>query len=125
MMFYVVLLAAVSFEERKLTLMAVARVALVRAKIDAIHQARIAFLEHFEGLSAGGGEAHAFPNFIEATRIAAVASYEVLASNTQPTGDPDVDGIRLGERAAGKRLRNTIEERNGHGSDLGDRSRGY
>lgn len=92
--------------------------ALMRAEIDAIHQARVAFLEKFERLIAGGGEAHTFPDFIEATRVASVASDEVLAANAQPASDPDVDGIRFGERTAGECLRGTIEERYSHGSDL-------
>ena len=125
MLFYVVLLAVMSFEERKLPLMSVARMALMGAEIDAIHQARVAFLEQFERLIAGGGEADTFPDFIEATGIAAIAANEVLASDAEPTGDPDVDGIRLGERTASECLGGTIEERNGHGSDLGGRSRGY
>ena len=52
----------------------------------------------------GRREALAFPDLVEAAGITAVAADEVLAADAQPARDPDVDGIRFGEGAAGKRL---------------------
>lgn len=71
----------------------------MQAKIDAVGEAWMAFVEHRQRLGPASGEALLFPDLVKPAGIAAVACQKVLAADAQPARDPDVDGIGLGQRA--------------------------
>ena len=65
------------------------------SEVHPIRQARMAHPENCQGLVAAAGKAPLFPNVIQATWIAAIAQQNVLAADPEPTGNPNVDGIRF------------------------------
>ena len=67
------------------------------AKIDPVNDAWIALDEQGACLVLSRGEAAAIPNFIEAARVAVIALAQIAAANAEPAGDPDVDGVGLGQ----------------------------
>jgi len=74
--------------------------------INAVGERGKAREEHLESFRAAPGEAFLLPDLIEAARIAFVALNEIAAANFEPAGDPDVDGVGLGQgraRAAGRK----------------------
>jgi hypothetical protein len=69
------------------------------AKVGAIRQARIALSEELHRLLPARREALAPPDFVEAAWVTAVAEHQILAPDAQPASDPDIDGVRLTQRA--------------------------
>ena len=92
--------------------------ALMRARIDADVEAREAVAEFLQRSGPTAGEARLFPDFVEPARIAGIAADEVGRSNAQPSRDPDVDGVLLGQRTAGDGRRRCGEDRGGFGVSL-------
>ncbi|MDH4983473.1 hypothetical protein [Hyphomicrobium sp. D-2] len=88
--------------------------ALMRTKINAIDQARIALCEHLKRLCARTGEAFFLPDFIKPARIASVTVKEILATDAQPARNPNIDRVRLGKRSARNGTRGTVYKCNGH-----------
>jgi len=72
----------------------------MRAEIDPIPQAGKAGPEFSQGPVPAADKTLLFPDLIEPARVAAVAQHDVFAAYSEPAGDPDVDGILFGERAA-------------------------
>ena len=90
--------------------------AAVVGEVDARAQARIARLQHSQRLLAARWKSGPLPDLVEPARVAAVALQQLLAAHPQPPRDPDVDRVRLGERAAGEGGRGGGHERDGHGT---------
>src|SRR5690606_18996043 len=71
----------------------------VRARIDPASELWVELGKPCQRLLPAAGEALALPDLIQSARIAAVAVEQVLASDAQPAGEPDVDGVGLGQAA--------------------------
>jgi hypothetical protein len=68
------------------------------AGVDAVDQAWMAVLENLQRLGPAAGEPLLLPDLVEPARIAAITCNQVLASDAQPPGDPDLDGVGFRER---------------------------
>lgn len=71
--------------------------------IDPVDKAWMAPAEFVDRLRVTAGEAGLLPDFIEAAGVAGVAAAEHTPGNSQPTGDPDVDGVLGCQSRAGWR----------------------
>src|SRR4051812_14749672 len=89
----------------------------VRTRIKARFQPGKAAAKLLKRASSRACEACFLPDLVEAARIAGVAALQVEGPNLEPAGDPDVDRVVLGQRAAGDRGRRGCEE---HGSGHDD-----
>lgn len=64
--------------------------------VHAIDQRGVARREHFNCLLSGAGEAHLFPDLVEAARIATITADKIAAAYPEPARDPDIDSVRFG-----------------------------
>lgn len=87
----------------------------MRPRIEAGFEARKTALKLGQRLPAAAGKARFFPDFIEAARIAGVAALQVRGPDPEPARYPDIDGVGLGQGAAGDGGRRLNEKRSGHG----------
>src|SRR5215813_608024 len=67
----------------------------MEAIVCSVDKAWIALRKERPRLVTTAGEAPLLPNFVEPSRIAAVAQQEILAPHAKPPGNPDVDRIGL------------------------------
>jgi hypothetical protein len=72
----------------------------MRAGIDAIFKAWKPSLEKLHRLVPAAGESVFLPDLVKPPRVAAVALDQITSPHLEPTRDPDVDGVGLGQRAA-------------------------
>jgi hypothetical protein len=86
--------------------------------IEARLQTGKATLEVGQRASAASRKAHFFPDLIEAARIAGVAALQVDGSNSEPSRDPDIDRVVLGQWSPGNRWRGFDKKRGGHGFQM-------
>src|SRR6056297_2956395 len=71
----------------------------VPTEIDPVHQVGILGLKPDQSFCARGWVLDALPHFVEAARIAVIALQNILAPDTQPPCDPDIDRIFLRQGA--------------------------
>ena len=71
------------------------------------------FRQSFESFCSARRKVGSFPNFVQTAGVARITAQQFLARNTQPTRDPNIDRIRLGERAAHHNCWRRIEEHHG------------
>lgn len=98
------------------------RNAAVRATIDAIQQGWIANRKEGKGLLPRPCKPALLPDLVDAARVAAVAANEVYTADTEPAGDPYVDGVDLGQPARYGTAEGRALFRHGtqHGKLIGD-----
>ena len=83
-------------------------------KVDSVEQGWIFTFEFVLGTALGGGEYVSRSDFIKPARIALVAPDEILWSDLEPAGHPNINGIVLSEWALCEQERGRREKRNGH-----------
>lgn len=86
----------------------------MRAGIDAILEAWKSSLEKLHRLIPAAGESVFLPDLVEPPRVAAVTLDQVPPPYLEPACDPDVDGVRLGQRAALNGRRRCGDKSGGH-----------
>lgn len=74
----------------------------MQAEVHAVQKARIALVKKLERLGPAAREPLLLPDLVETPRIAAVARQNVLAADAQPSRDPDIDGVGLGQVPLGR-----------------------
>ncbi len=89
-----------SIKESQLVGMNFARKPLVMSEIDAIDDTGIALREQVSSFGLSGRKPGSLPDFVQPARIAGISQTQVAPPNTQPTGDPDVDGVGFRQRAS-------------------------
>ena len=88
----------------------------VRAWVEAGFEAREAAVKLLERPRAAAWKVRLLPDFIETTGIAGVTPLQVHRPDSEPAGDPDVDGVVLGQGAPGDGWRGLDKECDGHDS---------
>lgn len=71
--------------------------------------------ENFKRLVAARRKSRAFPDFVEASRIAPIPLEKIATAHPHPTCEPDVDSVRLGQGAARDGGGRAIDDGSGHG----------
>ncbi|SFV37810.1 hypothetical protein SAMN04488557_3350 [Hyphomicrobium facile] len=86
----------------------------VGAWIEARFEPREAALEFVERALAASGKTRLLPYLIKPSRIAGIAPLEVHRADLEPAGNPDVDGVVLGQGTPCGAWRWFVKERDGH-----------